>query len=86
MRDMDEQPAEQPRTLREWRDRRALAMADLVAMTGVAKSTIIDIEHGRVTAIKRKTIRRLAEALKVEPWDVAEFRRALGGDQTANEA
>jgi DNA-binding Xre family transcriptional regulator len=60
-------------------------MADLVEMTGVAKSTIIDIEHGRVTAIKRKTIRRLAEALKVEPWDVAEFRRALSGEAPTHE-
>ena len=61
-------------------------MADLVKMAGVTKTTIIAIEHGRVTAIKRKTIRRLAEALGVEPWAVAEFRRALSGDETANEA
>jgi DNA-binding Xre family transcriptional regulator len=45
---------------------------------------IINIEHGRVTAIKRKTIRRLAEALGVEPWDVAEFRRALSGEPQAD--
>ena len=73
-------------TLREWRDRRALAMADLVEMTGVAKSTLVAIEHGRVTAIKRKTIRRLAEALGVEPWDVTEFRRALQGAEPGQDA
>jgi transcriptional regulator with XRE-family HTH domain len=74
---MDERGEERPMTLREWRDRRALAMADLVEQTGVAKSTIVAIEHGRVTALKRRTIRRLSEALGVDPWDVAEFRRAL---------
>ena len=82
---MDDQGAEQLLALREWRARRALAMADLVEMTGVAKSTLVAIEHGRVTAIKRKTIRRLAEALGVQPWDVMEFRRALSGDESAGE-
>jgi hypothetical protein len=50
-----------------------------------SKTNLIAIEHGRVTAIKRKTIRRLAAALGVEPWDVAEFRRALSGDEPAAE-
>ena len=77
---MDERSEERPMTLREWRDRRALAMADLVERTGVAKTTIVAIEHGRVTAIKRRTIRRLSEALGVDPWDVAEFRRALSDE------
>jgi DNA-binding Xre family transcriptional regulator len=74
-----------PATFREWRAQRALSMADLVKIAGVTKTTIIAIEHGRVTAIKRKTIRRLAEALGVEPWDVVEFRRALSGDAPADE-
>jgi DNA-binding Xre family transcriptional regulator len=47
--------------------------------------TVIAIEHGRVTAIKRRTIRRLAVALDVEPADVAEFRRALSGDAPADD-
>jgi DNA-binding Xre family transcriptional regulator len=60
-------------------------MAELAAMSGVTKITIIAIEHGWVTAIKRTTIRRLAAALGVEPWDVLEFRRALSGDGPADE-
>ena len=67
-------------TLRQWRDRRVLGVAELAARAGVSKVTVIAIEHGRVTAIKRRTIRRLSEALGVEPNDVAEFRRALTGD------
>lgn len=67
-------------TLRGWRNRRALSMDDLGELAGVAKSTIVAIELGRVTAIKRVTMRRLSTALGVEPLDVAEFRRALEGD------
>jgi DNA-binding Xre family transcriptional regulator len=72
-------------TLRQLRARHALSLTDLAAAAGVTKTTLIAIEHGRVTAIKRKTIRRLAEALGVEPWDVVEFRRALSGDAPADD-
>jgi DNA-binding Xre family transcriptional regulator len=46
---------------------------------GVSKVTVIDIEHGRVKAIKRRTMRRLTAAPEVEPADVVEFRRAERG-------
>ena len=72
-------------TFRQWRERRALMMAELTRLSGVTKTTIIAIEHGRVTAIKRRTIRRFAEALSVEPWDVLEFRRELSGDAPADD-
>jgi len=89
MRGMDERAggtgAEEPMTLRQWRDRRALGTAELAAIAGVSKVTVLAIEHGRVTAIKRRTMRRLAAALEVEPADVAEFRRALSGDASADE-
>jgi DNA-binding Xre family transcriptional regulator len=85
MRGMDEQQTGQRMTLRQLRARRALSLADLAAEAGVTKTTLIAIEHDRVTVIKRKTIRRLAEALKVEPWDVAEFRRALSGEAPTHE-
>jgi transcriptional regulator with XRE-family HTH domain len=74
-----------PMSLRELRNRRALGMAELAELAGVTKQTIINIEHGRVTAIKRRTMRRLAAALDVEPWDVAEFRRALSGNAPADD-
>jgi DNA-binding Xre family transcriptional regulator len=67
-------------TLRPCRDRRALGTAELAACAGVSKVTVIGIEHGRVTAIKRRTLRRLTAAPEVEPADVVEFRRALSGD------
>src|SRR5829696_8695253 len=59
MRGMDEQQTGQPMTLRQWRDRRALGTAELAAIAGDSKVTVIAIEHGRVTAIKRRTMRRV---------------------------
>ena len=73
-------------TLREWRTRRAIGTAELAGLAGVTKPTIIAIEHGRVHAIKHRTIRRQSAALGVEPGDVAEFRRALSGDAAAGES
>ena len=71
---------EEPMTLREWRTRRVLSSAELAARAGVSKVTVISIENEHVHRIQPRTMRRLAEALAVEPWDVAEFRRALSGD------
>lgn len=68
-------------SLREWRNRRALGTAELAMLAGVSKVTVIAIEHGRVRAIKRRTMRRLSSALEIEPAQVTEFRRALDGDE-----
>jgi transcriptional regulator with XRE-family HTH domain len=75
---------ERPPTLREWRARRALGMDDLAARAGVSKTTIIEVEHGRRTEWRRRTMRKIAEALDVEPWDIAEFRRVLEAEAREN--
>lgn len=64
------------RTLEQWRLERVLGVKELAKLAGVSHSTVIAIEHGRV-APKFRTIRRLAEALEVEPREVAEFAAAL---------
>lgn len=53
-----------------------LGVKALAARAGVSNRTIIDIEHGRVVP-KLRTIRRLSEALDVEPMEVEEFAKAL---------
>jgi DNA-binding Xre family transcriptional regulator len=62
--------------LRELRRDRALAQEDLQRMTGVAQSTLSALEIGKRDAQPR-TVRRLAEALGVEPREL--MRR--GGDE-----
>jgi HTH-type transcriptional regulator, competence development regulator len=52
--------------LREWRDRAALSQEELHTRSGVSRATIADLEAGNRGAQPR-TIRKLAEALHVEP-------------------
>jgi DNA-binding Xre family transcriptional regulator len=54
------------------RYRRAWSIRDLAAAAGVSTKTVQDVENGRVRP-KFVTIRKLSEALGVEPGDVAEF-------------
>ncbi len=55
--------------LRESRERRALSLRELSALSGVNYNSIWRIEVGR-TGAKPRTIRRLAEALGVEPYEL----------------
>ncbi len=74
------------RSLREWRLERLLSIKGLAAKAGVSSRTIVDIEYGRVVP-KLRTIRRLSEALEVDPREVEEFSVAierLGKDTALN--
>ena len=62
--------------LRRHRLRRVMTIATLAEAANVAPKTISDIENGKVVP-KLRTIRRLSEALGVEPADVTEFAAAL---------
>lgn len=52
--------------LRELRERRALSLRELSELSGVSYNAIWRIEVGR-TGAQPRTVRRLAEALGVEP-------------------
>jgi transcriptional regulator with XRE-family HTH domain len=64
------------KTLREWRAERLLGVKALAAKAGVSNKTIVQIEHGAQVPSFR-TIRRLSEALGVEPREVTEFAAAI---------
>jgi transcriptional regulator with XRE-family HTH domain len=55
--------------LRRLRRERALSQRDLSRMTGVAFDTISRLETGKQEA-QHRTIRKLAEALGVEPREI----------------
>ncbi len=57
--------------LRQLRRERALSQRDLSRMTGVAHDSISQLETGKREA-QPKTIRKLAEALRVEPKELME--------------
>jgi transcriptional regulator with XRE-family HTH domain len=55
--------------LRRLRRVRALSQRELSSMTGIAFDTISRLETGKQRAQPR-TIRKLADALGVEPWEL----------------
>ncbi len=55
--------------LRRLRTERALSQEDLERVTGIAASTISNLERGKRGA-QHRTLRRLAEALDVEPREL----------------
>ena len=63
-------------TLKEARAARLLTMRELAEKADVAPSTVYLIEHGR-TVPRFAVIRRLSEALGVEPAEIEEFAAAI---------
>jgi len=61
--------------LRDVRAERLLSIRELARLAGVAPSTIFLVEAGRSTP-HLSIIRRLSEALGVDPQSIREFRRA----------
>jgi transcriptional regulator with XRE-family HTH domain len=72
LNEMEDGVPKTPR-LREWRDRAALSQGELGDRAGVSRATVADLEAGNRGAQPR-TVRRLAEALNVEPEDL--YRQA----------
>jgi transcriptional regulator with XRE-family HTH domain len=64
------------KSLREWRALRLESSKTLAVKAGVSNKTILEIENGRNVPTFR-TIRRLSEALDVDPSEVAEFAAAI---------
>ena len=57
--------------LRRLRREKALSQLDLVGMTSIAQATLSDLERGKRGA-RVSTLRKLAEALGVEPKELME--------------
>lgn len=64
------------KTLREWRAESLLGVKALAKKAGVSNTTIIQIERGEQVPLFR-TIRRISEALEVDPKQIAEFAAAI---------
>jgi transcriptional regulator with XRE-family HTH domain len=56
--------------LREARRRAALTQGELAQEAGVGVTTIVRIETGEITEPRVSTLRKLAQALGVEPRDL----------------
>ena len=63
--------------LAQHRRLKLMSQQELADASGVAKTTLVNIELGRVRPHLR-SVKRLSEALGVQPADVDEFRSSLG--------
>jgi transcriptional regulator with XRE-family HTH domain len=66
----------------EVRRSRLMSLRELAGKAGVTTKTINDIELGRTTPAL-STIRKLVEALDIDPMEVDEFREAIRGKELA---
>jgi transcriptional regulator with XRE-family HTH domain len=68
--------------LAEVRRSRLMSLRDLERKSGVTSKTINSVELGHTTP-SLSTIRRLVDALDVDPMEVNEFRDVIRGKETA---
>jgi transcriptional regulator with XRE-family HTH domain len=66
-----------PLPLATLRKRKLLSQRALAKAAGVALSTVYLLEAGRTERVTFKVMRRISEALGVEPDAIAEFRKVL---------
>lgn len=64
------------KTLREWRTERLWGIRDLARAAGTSDKTVVQVELGRQVPTFR-TIRRISDALGVEPQQIREFAAAI---------
>lgn len=62
--------------LRALREDRFLSHRELADKAGVSPTTVLNLETNPETTAQRRTVRKLAEALGVGPWDLVR----AGGD------
>lgn len=72
-------------SLRTVRRRKLLSQRDLADKAGITTSTIYLTEAGKSTP-RLQVMRKLSDALQVDPMEVDEFRKAIEGaeDQALN--
>ena len=63
---MYSQPVVRLTKLRAWRERRAMTQGELAARAGLTRAALSRIESGQAEP-RPSTVRRLAQALRVEP-------------------
>ncbi len=68
----------EPIRLAEWRRRRFLSQDELAERSGVSKRAIVALESDQPPNPQGRTVRKLAEALGIEPAEL--YRRPQEGE------
>ena len=63
--------------LRDLREKRFLSHRELATRAGVSPTTVLNLETNKEIAPQRRTIRKLAQALEVDPAELVEHYAAL---------
>lgn len=58
--------------LRALREKQFLSHRELAKIAGVSPTTVLNLEAGKVSEAQRRTIRKLAAALEVDPAELVE--------------
>jgi transcriptional regulator with XRE-family HTH domain len=69
---LDVMPRISGEKLRAVRDRRLLSQRELAEKSGLSPTTILKLEGDRVSDPHPRTVRKLAEALEVDPAELVE--------------
>ena len=69
---LDVMPRISGEKLREARDRRLLSQRELAEKAGLSPTTILKLEAERVAEPHPRTVRKLAQALEVDPAELVE--------------
>jgi transcriptional regulator with XRE-family HTH domain len=69
---LDVMPRISGEKLRGVRDRRLLSQRELAERAGLSPTTILKLEAGRVEDPHPRTVRKLAQALEVDPAELVE--------------
>jgi transcriptional regulator with XRE-family HTH domain len=69
---LDVMPRISGEKLKEVRDRRLLSQRELAVKAGLSPTTILKLEDDRVKEPHPRTVRKLAQALEVDPAELVE--------------
>jgi transcriptional regulator with XRE-family HTH domain len=69
---LDVMPRISGEKLKEVRDRRLLSQRELAEKAGLSPTTILKLEDDRVKEPHPRTVRKLAQALEVDPAELVE--------------
>ena len=68
------------RTLKQWRLARGYSTRQLAQIAGLTKGTVVALEVGRSKGWPQ-TWKRIADALGIQPEQIAEYRRLMELDE-----
>ena len=71
--------------IKQFRKARGISAEQLAEMTGIAPATIYRYENGTTREPKTSMLRKIADALRVDVWEIIEFDPVIADDLDEDE-